>query len=144
MIRALTIDDVEKVYPLCVEHYDKVNMKRRGYSEINKLISIETLRSMAIEKQKYITLISDDFSGIISFVVGHTPFSDDKVASEFLWYAKNNRLFIKLFDAMEFILLKKVDKISIGMGVDSFTLINYLIKKGYYTSDILLTKKVGV
>lgn len=142
MIRKIKFSDLDRVYELCKEHYRLVGMEDRGYDEIDDTISRQTLSNI-IDNDNFITLVDDCCNGIISFIVSDSLFNRNKLASEFLWYSKDKKLFVSLFYEMEKILLDNVDKISIGIKKDSYTLLKFLLGKNYFISEVILTKKVG-
>lgn len=142
MIRKIKFSDLDGVYELCKKHYEVVGMTDRGYDKIDDTISKQTLNNI-IDSDSFITLVDDELTGIISFATTNSLFNKSKIASEFLWYSENKKLFIELFMEMEKILLNSVDKISIGIKEDSYTLLKFLLGKDYFISEVILTKKVG-
>jgi hypothetical protein len=141
MIRTIQKEDIGQLLPLCEEHFAKVNMKERFYL-FDKETAISTLKDF-VSNPKYIGLVSikeKEITGVCVFCIYSSIFDNEDIkASEILWYARNARDFLALFEEMERILGKDCS-IHIGMPADAESVKQYLQKKGYINTEIIYSK----
>ena len=141
MIRELYASDIYNLIPLCKEHFKAVHMEERLYS-FDEDVARATLNNMVANKCYKSFVIADNgvVQGIISFIVCSSPFGKQIVASEFLWYAKDPKNFIRLWDYA--IMNIKADVFHVGIPLD-MTVRKFLERRGFSLKSLIYSKEVS-
>jgi len=141
MIKEFEFKDFDSTLELCGEHFQAVEMGERLYT-FDSERSEDTLRSVLNGQafRNWITSENGITTGIISFTLYSSPFGNQVIANEFLWYARKNSDFIRLFKhAMKNI---KCDVFNIGIpALNNDVVQTYLLKQGFKFTTLTLSKE---